>query len=297
MMNDYLNQYLNYLRFEKNLSENSIFSYKTDLDRYLAYLHAQEIIRPDHIKSRHIHRLMQVLSEMGLAATSLARNLSSIRSFHKFLYSEDLVKSDPTEHIEGPKLRRHLPSVLTFNEIEIILTQIDIKTSLGLRDRAMIELIYACGLRISELLGLPVRDIYFKEGFLRVIGKGSKERLIPAAERALKWVKDYLDQARPALDKFRNSDGITFLNVRGGHLSRMGFWKILNNYVQKSGIRKEVHPHTFRHSFATHLLEGGADLRAVQEMLGHADISTTQIYTHLDRSYLKQVYQEFHPRA
>jgi integrase/recombinase XerD len=297
MINDSLNRYLNYLRFEKNLSENSIFSYKTDLDRYLAYLHAQEIDRPDRIKSRHIHRLMQVLSELGLAPSSLARNLSSIRSFHKFLYSEDLVKSDPTEHVEGPKLRRHLPSVLTFNEIENILNQIDIKTSLGLRDRAMIELMYACGLRVSELLGLPVRDIYFKEGFLRVIGKGSKERLVPAAERALRWVKDYLDRARPALDKLRSSDSLTFLNARGGKLSRMGFWKILNNYVQKSGIRKEVHPHTFRHSFATHLLEGGADLRAVQEMLGHADISTTQIYTHLDRSYLKQVYHEFHPRA
>jgi integrase/recombinase XerD len=296
-MNDYLNQYLNFLRFEKNLSDNSIYAYKTDLERYLAYLHAQNITRPEHIQTRHIHRLIQVLSELGLAPSSLARNLSSIRSFHRFLFTEDLLKSDPTEHIEGPKIRRHLPSVLSFDEIEKIMAEIDVRVPLGLRDRAMFELLYACGLRISELLLLPVREIYFKEGFLRVFGKGSKERLVPAAERALQWVIKYLDRGRPALDKYRNSDGITFLNVRGNPLSRMGFWKILRGYVQRSGIRKEIHPHTFRHSFATHLLEGGADLRAVQEMLGHADISTTQIYTHLDRTYLKQVYQEFHPRA
>jgi integrase/recombinase XerD len=161
----------------------------------------------------------------------------------------------------------------------------------------MLELLYASGLRISELLGLPVREIYFQEGFVRVFGKGSKERLVPASDRALNWIRKYLDQSRPALDRFRRSDGITFLNARGNGLSRMGFWKILRGYVQQTGLRKEIHPHTFRHSFATHLLEGGADLRAVQEMLGHADISTTQIYTHLDRSYLKQIYQEFHPRA
>jgi integrase/recombinase XerD len=161
----------------------------------------------------------------------------------------------------------------------------------------MIELLYASGLRISELLRIPVREIYFKEGFVRILGKGSKERLVPTSQRALEWIRRYLDQVRPALDKWRQSDGIAFLNARGKPLSRMGFWKILQVNVQNSGIKKQVHPHTFRHSFATHLLEGGADLRAVQEMLGHADISTTQIYTHLDRSYLKQVYQEFHPRA
>jgi integrase/recombinase XerD len=296
-MNDYLDQYLNYLRFEKNLSENSIFAYQTDLKRYLAYLHALKITRPEHIKTRHVHRLIQVLSEMGLAASSLARNLSSIRSFHQFLYMEDVMQSNPTEHVEGPKLRRYLPSVLSFNEIQKLLSVIDDSNSLGLRDRAMLEILYACGLRISELLGLPIREIYFKQGFVRVIGKGSKERLVPVADRALNWVRAYLDRSRPVLDKYRNSSGITFLNARGNPLSRMGFWKILNGYVVQSGVKKEVHPHTFRHSFATHLLEGGADLRAVQEMLGHADISTTQIYTHLDRSYLKQVYQQYHPRA
>jgi len=250
-MNDYLNQYLNFLQFEKNLSDNSIYSYKTDLQRYISYLNAQRITRPVQVKEIHIRRLIQVLSEMGLLPSSLARNISSIRSFHRFLIDEDLSESDPTEHIEGPKLRRHLPSVLSFKEIETLFDTINIETSLGIRDRAMLELLYASGLRISELLMLPVREIYFNEGFIRIFGKGSKERLVPAADRALSWIKKYLDRSRPVLDRFKRSDGITFLNVRGTAMSRMGFWKILNGYKNVSGIRKEVHPHTFRHSFAT----------------------------------------------
>lgn len=296
-MNEYLQQYLTYLRFEKNLSENSIQSYQTDLKRYLDFLSSQKVTRPGQIRDRHISRLLQILSELGLHASSLARNLSAIRSFHKFLMGEDILSSDPCEHIESPKIRRYLPDVLSFPEIEKIMSSINLDLPIGIRDRAMIELLYASGLRISELLRIPVREIYFKEGFVRILGKGSKERLVPTSQRALEWIRRYLDQVRPALDKWRQSDGIAFLNARGKPLSRMGFWKILQVNVQNSGIKKQVHPHTFRHSFATHLLEGGADLRAVQEMLGHADISTTQIYTHLDRSYLKQVYQEFHPRA
>ena len=214
-----------------------------------------------------------------------------------FLISEDLITSDPGEHIVGPKRRRHLPSVLSFNEIELLCKKIPIDDYLGLRDRAMIEVLYACGLRISELLSLLLREIYFKEEFIRVFGKGSKERLIPVSGRALAWVKKYIDLSRPLLDKHQRSDGVVFLSIRGTVMSRMGFWKILQKYIRESGIRKEIHPHTFRHSFATHLLEGGADLRAVQEMLGHADISTTQIYTHLDRSYLQQEYKNYHPRA
>ncbi len=296
-MTEYLHQYINYLRFEKNLSDNSVTAYKKDLERYISYLQAQKLSRPEDIKSSHIRRLLQLLSEMGLASTSLARNLSSIRSFHLFLLHEDVIKNDPSDHIEGPKIRRHLPSVLTFEEIELICQKIDTKNTLGLRDRAMIEVIYASGLRISELLTLLVREIYFKEEFLRILGKGSKQRLVPISFRALGWVKKYLDISRPLLDKHRRSNGVTFLSIRGTAMSRMGFWKILNKYIQDSGIRKEIHPHTFRHSFATHLLEGGADLRAVQEMLGHSDISTTQIYTHLDRTYLQQEYKHYHPRA
>lgn len=296
-MTEHLRQYLNYLRFEKNLSDNSISAYQKDLERYIAYLNAQKLSRPEQIQSKHIRRLLQLLTEMGLSAASLARNLSSIRSFHLFLLSEEVIKSDPSEHVQGPKLGRHLPSVLTYDEIELLCHQIPTDNYLGLRDRAMIEVIYACGLRISELLSLLVREVYFKEEFIRIIGKGSKQRLVPISIRALEWIKKYLDTSRPLLDKHARSAGIAFLNIRGGPMSRMGFWKILNKYIQNTGIRKKIHPHTFRHSFATHLLEGGADLRAVQEMLGHSDISTTQIYTHLDRSYLQQEYKDYHPRA
>jgi integrase/recombinase XerD len=296
-MTDYLQQYLNYLRFEKNLSDNTVSSYKNDLERYINYLNTQKINRPENIQSKHIRRLLQLLTELGLNASTLARNLSSIRSFHLFLISEDLINSDPSEHVDGPKLRRHLPSVLTFKEIEQLCQNISIDDSLGLRDRAMIEVLYACGLRISELLTLLVREIYFKEEFIRILGKGSKERLIPISGRALNWINKYLEVSRPVLDKYQRSNGVAFLSVRGTRMSRMGFWKILQKYIRESGIRKDIHPHTFRHSFATHLLEGGADLRAVQEMLGHSDISTTQIYTHLDRSYLQQEYKDYHPRA
>jgi integrase/recombinase XerD len=296
-MTEYLDQYLNYLRFERNLSENSISAYQTDLQRYLTYLNVQEVNRLPQIKEKHIRKLLQTLSEIGLSPTSLARNLSSIRSFHRFLISEDLLSSDPSHHIQGPKISRHLPSVLTFDEIEQICSRIASDNYLGIRDRAMIELLYASGLRISELLLLPVGEIYFQEGFVRILGKGSKERLVPTSDRALNWIRRYLDLSRPLLDKYNRSEGIIFLSVRGKAMSRMGLWKIIQHYVRESAIKKKIHPHTFRHSFATHLLEGGADLRAVQEMLGHADISTTQIYTHLDRTYLKQVYHQFHPRA
>ncbi len=296
-MKTYLDQFIAYLKFERNLSENSIDAYSKDLSRYISFLGGRKIKIPEEIKENDVSRLIQSLSHLGLAASSVSRNLSSIKSFHKFLVGENILNNDPTENIKGPKLRRHLPSVLSFDEIQSIIKQINIKTSLGLRDRAMIELIYASGLRITELLQLPLREIYFNEAIIRVFGKGSKERLVPTSEVALNWISKYLDTARPYLDRFNRSDGITFLNVRGTVMSRMGFWKILKGLVNLAGIRKEITPHTFRHSFATHLLEGGADLRAVQEMLGHADISTTQIYTHLDRTYLKQVYQQFHPRA
>jgi len=296
-MKHYLEQYLNFLRFEKNLSENSVTAYRTDLERYIAYLTTQKIQKPDEIKRKHVSSLLQLLSSIGLAASSVSRNLSSIRSFHLFLIMENIIAANATEHIKGPKISRHLPSVLLFDEIETILKQIDVSNYLGLRDRAMIELLYASGLRISELLKLPLREIYFDQEFVRVFGKGSKERLVPTSKRALKWIKKYLNISRPVLDKHKRSNGIAFLSIRGTAMSRMGFWKIINNLVQSSGIRKEIHPHTFRHSFATHLLEGGADLRAVQEMLGHADISTTQIYTHLDRNYLKHIYKKYHPRA
>lgn len=222
---------------------------------------------------------------MGLSANSVARNLSSIRGFYRFLIEENYIDYDPTETIDRPKLARRLPSVLSYDEIRKLIEMPDVRNHLGLRDRAMLETIYACGLRVSELLNLKLNDIHWQQEFVRIYGKGRKERLVPIARSALNWIQRYLDRARPLLDRFNRSDGALFLNVRGQGLSRMGFWKILNKYAEQADIRKEIHPHTFRHSFATHLLEGGADLRAVQEMLGHADISTTQIYTHIDRTF------------
>ncbi len=290
-------QYKSYLTFEKNLSANSVDGYTRDVQRLLNYLEHIGIKEPQEVKPRHIHRLIRSLSEIGLSASSLARNISAIRSFYLFLLGEKIIKNDPTVNIDRPKAPRYLPSVLTYDEIIKIIGAVNLKDRFGLRDRAMLETLYASGLRISELLNLPVTNVYFEEQILRIFGKGRKERLVPVSPSALNWIKKYLDISRPVLDKKRLSEGILFLSVRGRAMSRMGFWKILDKYIKKAGIRKEVHPHTFRHSFATHLLENGADLRAVQEMLGHADISTTQIYTHLDRSFLQQEYKTYHPRS
>jgi len=201
------------------------------------------------------------------------------------------------ERVSSPKLKKGLPLVLSVTEVDSILARPDTSNVLGLRDKALLELLYACGVRVSELLGLKVSDLFFNEEMIRVFGKGSKERLVPVGRSAVKWVKEYLMKSRPMLEKKHKSENFLFLNRRGTKLSRMGIWKIVDKYVKDAGIKKEVHPHTFRHSFATHLLEGGADLRAVQEMLGHADISTTQIYTHIDREYIKQMHKDFHPRG
>ncbi|MHB2149087.1 site-specific tyrosine recombinase XerD [Calditrichota bacterium LG25] len=296
-MNDLFQQYKSYLLFEQNLTSNSIDAYLRDVRRFLTYLKTVGVDSPAQVKPAHVQRLIQLLSEMGLSANSVARNLSSIRGFYRFLLAENYIESDPTETIDRPKLARRLPSVLSYEEVRKLIEMPDVKHYLGLRDRAMLETIYACGLRVSELLNLTLNDIYWKEEFVRIFGKGRKERLVPVARTALNWIQNYIDRSRPALDRYNRSQGVLFLNVRGGALSRMGFWKILKQYVERAGIRKEIHPHTFRHSFATHLLERGADLRAVQEMLGHADISTTQIYTHIDRTFLMQEYQTFHPRS
>lgn len=296
-MDDIFQQYKSYLLFEQNLSANSVDAYSRDVQRYINYLHRIGVHSALEAKPNHVHRLIQLLSELGLSANSLARNISSIRGFYRFLIAENICGDDPTQHIDRPKLARHLPSVLTYEEIKAIARVPDTSTLLGLRNRAMIETMYASGLRVSELLSLQVKSIFFTQNVVRVFGKGRKERLVPISDNALEWIRQYLDQARPALDKHRRSEGILFLNSRGTSMSRMGFWKILKACLKEVGIRKEIHPHTFRHSFATHLLENGADLRAVQEMLGHADITTTQIYTHLDRTFLQQEYKTYHPRG
>jgi len=296
-MDEILRQYKSYLIYEQNLSNHSVDAYTRDVKRFLDYIKQIGISEPANVLPRHVHRLIRLLTEMGLAAGSLARNISSIRGFYKFLNGEKITENDPTQNIERPKMARKLPAVLTYEEIKQIVATADTSNALGLRNRAMLETIYASGLRISELLQLLQSNVYFEHQIVRVFGKGSKERLVPISDSALKWIKQYQETVRPVLDKKNKSQGMLFLSVRGTVMSRMGFWKILNKSLQQLNIKKEIHPHTFRHSFATHLLENGADLRAVQEMLGHVDISTTQIYTHLNRSFLQQEYKTYHPRS
>jgi integrase/recombinase XerD len=228
---------------------------------------------------------------------SIARNLSCLRGFHRYLVVAGHVPSDPTLEVAGPKFQRRLPDVLAVHEIEAILTAVDTSTPLGIRDRAMLEMAYGAGLRVSELITLPLTNLFFDEGYLRVMGKGSKERVVPVGGQAVDWTRRYRRDVRPGLAAGAPSTDVLFLNSRGRPMSRMGFWKLLQKHVTRAGVRDRVKPHTLRHSFATHMLEGGADLRVVQEMLGHADISTTQIYTSVDREYLKEIHRTFHPRG
>jgi integrase/recombinase XerD len=233
----------------------------------------------------------------GLAPSSMARSISSIRHFHRFLLQEGLSTHNPTEHLNTPTLTRHLPLVLTSDEMSLILEQPDTSRRLGLRDRAILETLYATGMRVSELTTMTQDQLHMEDGIIRVFGKGRKERIVPVGTEAIRWLRDYLVTVRPILLKRGQLTAEVFLNNRGGPLSRMSILSITKKYAALAGISMDVHPHTFRHSFATHLLEGGADLRSVQEMLGHADISTTQIYTHVDREYLKEVHKTFHPRS
>jgi integrase/recombinase XerD len=230
-----------------------------------------------------------------LADKSTARMLSTLRSYYKFLESENVIEITPLTNIDTPRQKRELPEVLSVREIDLILAKPDINNKLGLRDRAILETMYASGLRVSEVISLQIPDIIFDEDFLRVMGKGSKERIVPIGNSALNWIKKYIENSRNIL-KNDKSENYLFLNFRGKKLSRMGIWNIVRKYCSQAGIKTEVHPHTLRHSFATHLLEGGADIRIIQEMLGHSDISTTQIYTHIDKEYLIEVHKTFHPR-
>ena len=291
-----LERYLNHLAVERGLSRLSVEAYSRDLARFTGHLKGLGVDDPCRAERRQIQDFLHQLSGCGLSPGSLARNISSLRGFYRFLAGEGLCLKDPTENLDSPKMARRLPEVLTVAEVEALLAQPDPAGPLGLRDRAMLEVIYACGLRISELLGLKRSDLAFDQGFIRCFGKGSKERVVPIGKTARHWTEKYLEGGRPVLTKKYPTD-VLFLNNRGRPMSRMGFWKLLKSYAQKAGIKKRVHPHILRHSFATHLLEGGADLRSVQEMLGHADISTTQIYTHVDREYLKEVHRQFHPRG
>lgn len=296
-MESFLKEYLATLTIEKNLSENTINSYKSDLTSFLNFITQSGIDDLSDIKTTHITSFFKLLKEAGLNETSAARYFSSLKGFFKYLYRNEYIKINPVERISPPKISRKLPEVLNVREINLILEQPNVKDTIGLRDKAILELFYACGTRISELINIKVNDLFLSEEVIRVFGKGSKERLIPIGSSAIKWIIEYLKKSRPLLVKNIKSENYLFLNQRGTKFSRMGIWKIVRQYVKKAGIEKNVHPHTFRHSFATHLIEGGADLRAVQEMLGHSDISTTQIYTHIDRDYIKLVHKKFHPRG
>jgi integrase/recombinase XerD len=296
-MNLFLREYLNILRLEKNLSENTIISYNNDLNAFISFLkNDYNIDDPESITYNHVSSFFELLFELGLTGSSAARYLSSLRGFFGYLFHNKYITKNPVDKIETPKRKKNLPEVLTVSEMESVLSRPDTKDKFGLRDKAILEIMYACGLRVSELINLKISNLYFNEGIIRVIGKGSKERLIPVGQSAVHWVLKYLDEGRPLLKKGK-SENYIFLNGRGTKLSRMGIWKITDRYFRDADINKNAHPHTFRHSFATHLIEGGADLRAVQEMLGHADISTTQIYTHIDRDYIKQIHKDFHPRG
>lgn len=290
-------QYLQYLMVEKNLSDNSLESYSMDLVRYSQFLKSSGVQSLPQIQLAEIENFLSVLYDVGLSPTSISRNISSIRGYHRYLFAEGITKSDPTELIDSVKLAKKLPEVLTIQEIENILNAANPDDMIGLRDRAILETMYATGIRVSELCKLKQSQLFFDIELIRVFGKGSKERIVPIGEAAMNMIKRYQHDTRSQHAKFGKSEDHLFLNQKGKGLSRMAIWNIVQYYANLAGITKEISPHTFRHSFATHLLEGGADLRAVQEMLGHSDISTTQIYTHIDREYLSEVHKSFHPRA
>ena len=296
-MNIFLKEYLSVLKLEKNLSDNTVASYKNDLSSFIRFMEEFNVHDPSEIQYENLIDFFKALKDTGLNSRSAARYYSSLKGFFNYLLANKYITSNPIEKVSLPKLAKNLPSVLSINEVDSILSKPDIENKLGLRDKAVLETFYACGVRVSELINLKLSDLFLDEEIIRVFGKGSKERLVPIGSSAINWIKEYLIKSRPLLEKKLKSGNFLFLNNLGTKLSRMGVWKIVDRYVREAGIQKEVHPHTFRHSFATHLLEGGADLRAVQEMLGHSDISTTQIYTHIDREYIKQVHKDFHPRG
>jgi integrase/recombinase XerD len=286
-----------YLKLERSLSENSIQAYVRDVTKLRQFVDISNLnLTPAEVTAGHIGDFLKYIGELGLSAYSQARILSGIKSFFEFMVYEQIITDSPAELIDSPRLGRKLPDVLSVSEIDKLFEVIDLSTPEGARNRAMLEVLYSSGLRVSELVTLRLSHIYSDIGFLRIIGKGNKERLVPIGKSALKYLSIYVEEIRCHIATKSGFENYTFLNRRGSGLSRVMVFTIIKELIVKAGIEKKVSPHTFRHSFATHLVEGGADLRAVQEMLGHESITTTEIYTHLDREYLKQVIREFHPR-
>jgi len=290
-----MDRFLEHLVVERGLAQNSLEAYRRDLTRYAEYLkgRGKEVTRLDRAE---VPRYLLALREAGLSPRSVARHLSAVRQFHRFLVREGRATADPTAHLESPRPWQRLPTVLTSEEVERLLAPSEATTPQALRDRAMLEVLYASGLRVSELVGMRLGDLDLTVGVVRVVGKGHKERLVPLGDAAVASLRSYLAKGRPRLEKRRPSPHL-FLGRHGRGLTRQMFWQLLKRYVRAAGITKRVTPHTLRHSFATHLLERGADLRSVQLMLGHADIGSTQIYTHLSRGHLKAMYDKYHPRA
>ncbi len=298
-----LDLFFEYMKFEKGLSDNSLSSYRFDLYRYATFMQGSGIKSAVEISRDKVRAYFRSLFDLGLKQSSIARNFSAVRNLHRFLTSRNLSENDPTANLDRPKPTRRLPVVLNLEETTRLIAAPNVSSELGVRDRAIIETLYATGIRVSELVNLKKRDLIKDDNVIKVVGKGSKERIVPINDIALEWIERYDSSVRSKLVYNRSANkktvasDIVFLNFRGGRLSRISVWRMLQKYSRDAGIRKQIHPHTLRHTFATHLLEGGADIRAVQEMLGHSDIGTTQIYLHLDRNHLREVIEKYHPRG
>jgi len=295
-MDGYVNEFINYLAVERGLAQNTLESYGRDLRQFQNYLMSSQI---DIVKDSSRNTILTYLNSLqtkGRAVSTISRNLAAIKSFYQYLVRERYLEKDPAANLESPKLEKKLPKILSISEVEELLKQPNTYTPTGLRDKAMLELLYATGIRVSELISLNISDVNLDMGYIKCYGKGAKERIVPLGSIAAKCVQDYINKGRSKLVR-TYEEAALFVNHHGNRLTRQGFWKIIKRYAREANITKEITPHTLRHSFATHLLENGADLRSVQEMLGHADISTTQIYTHVTKNRLKEVYDKAHPRA
>ena len=296
MWDIYKKGFKSYLQLEKSLSGNSVEAYIRDVEKLTQFLSLHHhTIKPDEITRHHLEKFLQWIGGLGMTPSSQSRIISGLRNFYKYCLQEQITHQDPTALLETPKLAKHLPEVLTYDEIESISSHIDVSSPEGVRNKAIIETLYSCGLRVSELVNLRLSCLYFDIGYIRIIGKGDKERLIPIGSPAIKYITLYRDHVRVHVPVIPGQEDFLFLNRRGKKLSRIMIFMIIKEAARDAGISKSISPHTFRHSFATHLVEGGADLRAVQEMLGHESITTTEIYTHLDREFLRSTLQQFHP--
>lgn len=295
-MHALLDSFLSYLAVEKGLSENTLESYGRDVKKFIEFLEQEKITAISDVKYRHIADFLALSKEKGFTATTIVRSIVSIKQFFKYLIIEKLIAEDPAFQIRTPKMKKSIPAVISLDDVETLLVAPDESTPEGLRDSAMLEVLYATGIRVSELIGLKLNDVNFDHGYVIVYGKGSKERIVPVGEKAREKMLSYLADARPLILKSREAKAL-FVTRRGKGMTRQGFWKLIKNYALKAAIPKKISPHTLRHSFATHLLERGADLRTIQIMLGHSDISTTQIYTHVESERLKEIHKKYHPRS